>query len=229
MGKMVIACGGLAEARSSNSPLGWVELLHDRQGLHPCRGIGCCQAAPEGGAQSARFSSRSPSAMARGIISSDYCPRRDLVYLRLEAEGVGLLPVATRREVAREIESAPNADFIVVSGSSALVIQVKNARKDVERELKRLTARRNAWRFAGPRYFSGRHAGVSRLRGLPQLIWWLRCLRRAHPTQEILAGLSVPEPRASGTGAALCRRVSAPWPARPPSLGETKTIARGTV
>ena len=69
----------------------------------------------------------------------------DLVYLRLEAEGVGLLPVAPRREVAREIESAPNADFIVVSGSSALVIQVKDARKDVERELKRL---RKAQRMA---------------------------------------------------------------------------------
>jgi uncharacterized protein (DUF433 family) len=61
-----------------------------------------------------------------------------LIYLRLEAQGVGLLPVATRREVARGIESAPNADFIAVSGSSALVIQVKNARRDVERELKRL-------------------------------------------------------------------------------------------
>ena len=69
----------------------------------------------------------------------------DLVYLRLEAEGVRLLPVATRREVAREIESAPNADFITVSGSSALVIQVKSARKDVERELKRL---RKAQRMA---------------------------------------------------------------------------------
>ncbi len=68
-----------------------------------------------------------------------------LVYLRLEAEGVRLLPVATRREVAREIESAPNADFIAVSGSSALVIQVKNARKEVERELKRL---RKAQRMA---------------------------------------------------------------------------------
>lgn len=61
-----------------------------------------------------------------------------LVYLRLEAEGVRLLPVATRREVAREIESAPNADFVALSGNSALVIQVKSARKDVERELKRL-------------------------------------------------------------------------------------------
>ncbi len=61
-----------------------------------------------------------------------------LVYLRLEAEGVRLLPVATRREVAREIELAPNVDFVAVSGSSALVIQVKSARKDVKRELKRL-------------------------------------------------------------------------------------------
>lgn len=61
-----------------------------------------------------------------------------LVYLRLEAKGVRLLPVATRREVVREIQSAPNADFVAVSGSSALVIQVKSARKDVERELKRL-------------------------------------------------------------------------------------------
>jgi uncharacterized protein (DUF433 family) len=68
-----------------------------------------------------------------------------LVYLRLEAEGVRLLPVATQREVAREIELAPNADFVAVSGSSALVIQVKTARKDVERELKRLhKARRMA-------------------------------------------------------------------------------------
>src|ERR1700722_14440692 len=70
---------------------------------------------------------------------------KQLVYLRLEAEGVGLLPVATRREVAREIEAAPNVDIIAVPGGSALFIQVKNARKDVQRELKRL---RNAQRMA---------------------------------------------------------------------------------
>jgi uncharacterized protein (DUF433 family) len=62
--------------------------------------------------------------------------------------------VATRREVAREIEATPSADFIAVSGSSALVIQVKNARKDVERELKRL---RKAQRMAvsGPEIMGG--------------------------------------------------------------------------
>jgi hypothetical protein len=39
MGKTAIGCGGLDEARSSNSPLSWGELLHDRQGLYPCRSI----------------------------------------------------------------------------------------------------------------------------------------------------------------------------------------------
>jgi uncharacterized protein (DUF433 family) len=61
-----------------------------------------------------------------------------LVYLRLEAEGVRLLPLASRREVARTLESAPNSDTVIVSGGSALVVQVKSARMDVQRELKRL-------------------------------------------------------------------------------------------
>ena len=61
-----------------------------------------------------------------------------LVYLRLEAEGVRLLPMASRRQVARALDSAPNSDFVTVSGGSALVVQVKSARRDVERELKRL-------------------------------------------------------------------------------------------
>ena len=61
-----------------------------------------------------------------------------LVYLRLEAEGVRLLPLESRRQVARAIESAPNADVVAVSGSSVLLVQVKSARSDVERERKRL-------------------------------------------------------------------------------------------
>jgi uncharacterized protein (DUF433 family) len=61
-----------------------------------------------------------------------------LVYLRLEAEGVRLLPLQSRREVARAIESAPGVDMVAVSGGSALIVQVKSARREVERELKRL-------------------------------------------------------------------------------------------
>ena len=55
-----------------------------------------------------------------------------LVYLRLEAEGIRLLPMASRRELARALDSAPNTDFLTVSGGSALVVLVKSARRNVE-------------------------------------------------------------------------------------------------
>jgi len=61
-----------------------------------------------------------------------------LVYLRLEAEGVRLLPLAARREVARTVVSKPEVNSIAVSGGSALVIEVERARQEVEQEVKRL-------------------------------------------------------------------------------------------
>jgi uncharacterized protein (DUF433 family) len=61
-----------------------------------------------------------------------------LVYLRLEAEGLRILPMKSRREVARATESDVGIDVIAVAGSSVLFIQAKDARDDVERELKRL-------------------------------------------------------------------------------------------
>ena len=61
-----------------------------------------------------------------------------LVYLRLEAEGVRLLPLAARREVARTVVSKPEVNSISVSGGSALVIEVERARREVEQEVKRL-------------------------------------------------------------------------------------------
>ena len=61
-----------------------------------------------------------------------------LVYLRLEAEGVRLLPLATRREVARTIVSKPDVSSIAVAGGSALVIEVVRARREVTQELEKL-------------------------------------------------------------------------------------------
>lgn len=63
---------------------------------------------------------------------------QQLVYLRLESEGVRLLPIATRREVARTVISDPEINSLTVEGGSALVIWVKQARQNVEQELKRL-------------------------------------------------------------------------------------------
>ena len=78
-----------------------------------------------------------PHRSRRGSQVQRLLSTEQLVYLRLEAEGVRLLPTASRREVARAVESALNADVVAVSGGSALVVQVKNARLDVERELGR--------------------------------------------------------------------------------------------
>ena len=61
-----------------------------------------------------------------------------LVYLRLEAEGVRLLPLATRREVAKAIENSPKIDMVCLSEGSAVTIQVKHVRQEIEQQLLRL-------------------------------------------------------------------------------------------
>jgi uncharacterized protein (DUF433 family) len=61
-----------------------------------------------------------------------------LVYLRLEAEGVRLLPLAARREVAKAVESSPKIDTVSLSEGSAVTIQIKHVRQEVEEQLSRL-------------------------------------------------------------------------------------------
>lgn len=80
----------------------------------------------------------SPSRKRKGSEVQRLLSPRQLVYLRLESEGVRLLPIATRREVARAVISDPEVNSLTVEGGSALVIEVKKARREVEQELKRL-------------------------------------------------------------------------------------------
>jgi uncharacterized protein (DUF433 family) len=61
-----------------------------------------------------------------------------LVYLRLEAEGLALLPVAERRKIAKQIEADAAIDVVSVSEGSALLIQVKTVRKELDERLKKL-------------------------------------------------------------------------------------------
>jgi uncharacterized protein (DUF433 family) len=61
-----------------------------------------------------------------------------VLYLQLEANGLRCLPLATRRQIARAIEQAPNADMVPVSPGGALVVEIKAARKRVEDALRRL-------------------------------------------------------------------------------------------
>jgi uncharacterized protein (DUF433 family) len=64
--------------------------------------------------------------------------RGQVLYLRLEAEGVRLLPLAARRAIAKKIESSPEVDAVVLAEGSAVVIQVKSVRLELDLDLKKL-------------------------------------------------------------------------------------------
>jgi len=64
--------------------------------------------------------------------------RGQVLYLRLEAEGVRLLPLAARRAIARKIESSPEVDAVVLTEGSAVLIQVKSVRRELDLDLKKL-------------------------------------------------------------------------------------------
>jgi uncharacterized protein (DUF433 family) len=69
--------------------------------------------------------------------------RQQVLYLRLEAEGVRLLPIPTRRVIAKKIESSPEIDFVCLTEGSALVIEVKSVRLELDQDLKRLERAEN--------------------------------------------------------------------------------------
>lgn len=69
--------------------------------------------------------------------------REQVLYLRLEAEGVRLLPILTRRAIAKKIESSPEIDTVILAEGSALVIEVKSVRLELEQDLKRLERAEN--------------------------------------------------------------------------------------
>ena len=79
-----------------------------------------------------------PRRMRVGREIQRFLSQSQLVYLRLEAEGVRLLPLATRREVAKAVENSPDIDMVCLSEGSAVMIQVKHVRLEVELQLLRL-------------------------------------------------------------------------------------------
>lgn len=64
--------------------------------------------------------------------------REQLIYLQLEAEGLRLLPVRTRREIADSIRRSPKVDLMAIGNGSVLFVQFKTARRKVEDQLKQL-------------------------------------------------------------------------------------------
>ena len=62
--------------------------------------------------------------------------KEHLIYLQLEAEGLRLLPVATRREIAESLRRAPRTEKLPVANGTALRIETGTARRAVESRLK---------------------------------------------------------------------------------------------
>src|SRR5579872_4946118 len=64
--------------------------------------------------------------------------KEQLIYLQLEAEGLRLLPVGTRREIAESIQRSPKTEKLSVANGKALLIEIGIARRAVENQLKQL-------------------------------------------------------------------------------------------
>ena len=64
--------------------------------------------------------------------------KEQLIFLQLEAEGLRLLPVGTRREIAESIQRSPKTEKLRVANGTALVIEIGSARRRIERHLKQL-------------------------------------------------------------------------------------------
>jgi len=64
--------------------------------------------------------------------------KEQLIYLQLEAEGLRLLPVGTRREIAESIQRSPKTEKLPVANGTALKIEIGTARRAVESQLKQL-------------------------------------------------------------------------------------------
>jgi uncharacterized protein (DUF433 family) len=64
--------------------------------------------------------------------------REQLLYLSLESKGLRLLPMATRRSLAKKIEKSPEIDVVCLTEGSVLAVQVKATRQELDQDLERL-------------------------------------------------------------------------------------------
>ena len=79
-----------------------------------------------------------PRSARAGVTVRRLLTKEHLIYLQLEAEGLRLLPVGTRREIAESIQRSPKTETLPVANVSALLIEIGPARRAVESQLKQL-------------------------------------------------------------------------------------------
>jgi uncharacterized protein (DUF433 family) len=96
---------------------------------------------------------RPRSARSGGVVRR-LLTKEQLVYLQLEAEGVRLLPVGTRREIAQSIQRSPKTEKLPVANGTAFLIELGTARRRLESQLKQL-ARIEAMVVSDPEIMRG--------------------------------------------------------------------------
>jgi uncharacterized protein (DUF433 family) len=79
-----------------------------------------------------------PRATRSGATVKRLLSKEQLIFLQLEAEGLRLLPLGTRREIAESLRRSPKTDRLPVGEGTALRIEIKPARRKLENQLKRL-------------------------------------------------------------------------------------------
>jgi uncharacterized protein (DUF433 family) len=125
-----------------------------------------------------------PRSARSGAVVRRLLTREQLIYLQLEAQGLRLLPVRTRRELAESIQRSPEKERLSVADGTALRIEVGTARRKVERQLNRLARLRqmvvcDPGIVAGTPVFKGTRIPVDLVADM---------LAQGAPVQEILEG-----------------------------------------
>ncbi len=108
---------------------------HGHYRIYPGASFGSCESAPSRRHKLIERRLIRPRRLRTGRSIQRMLSRGQVLYLRLEAEGVRLLPLAARRAIAKKIESSPEVDAVVLTEGSAVVIQVKSVRLELEENL----------------------------------------------------------------------------------------------
>ena len=79
-----------------------------------------------------------PLRIREGNVVRRLLSKSQVLYLVLEAKGLRVLPLATRRKIAKAIERDPSVDTMAISEESVILIRLSWARKEVVAGLRRL-------------------------------------------------------------------------------------------
>ena len=79
-----------------------------------------------------------PRIMRSGTAVRRLLTKDHLLFLQLEAEGLRLLPLGTRREIADMLHESPKANLLTISNCKAILIEIKATRRKVETQIKQL-------------------------------------------------------------------------------------------